>query len=79
MHLRRLGAFRVADIGQVRNIAGAIKRHKQNTVVVSHHEVVGGDAVLAASGGRESKRVLRIKRCGPTGNAPKLITGSRII
>jgi hypothetical protein len=66
LHLRRLGAFRVTDVGcQIRSLAGAIKRQKQDTVVVPDHEVVGGDNVLAARGGRESKRVLWIKALWP--------------
>src|SRR4029453_13467541 len=70
LHARRLRAFRVTDVGcHLRNIAGAIQRHKQDAVVVSHDEVVGRDDVLAASGGRESKRVLRIKALWTGGQA----------
>jgi hypothetical protein len=62
LYSRRLGAFCVTDVGcEIRNVAGAIQRHKQDTVVVSYHEVVGGDDVLAAGGRSESKRVLWLK------------------
>jgi hypothetical protein len=62
LHSRRLSAFRVTNIGcRIRHIAGAIQRHEQDTVVVSDHEVVGGDDVLAARGGRQGKGVLWIK------------------
>jgi hypothetical protein len=43
LHSRRLRAFCVTDVGcKIRNVAGAIQRHKQDTVVVSHHKVLGG-------------------------------------
>ena len=65
LHSRRLGAFRVTDAGcDIRNIGGAIQWQKQHAVLISHHEVVRGDNVLAAGGRRQGKRVLGIKALG---------------
>ncbi|WP_104061583.1 hypothetical protein [Arthrobacter sp. 4R501] len=85
VHLRGLGTFGVADRGcHVRDVGGAAERNEQGTVVVAQDEGLGGDAVLAAPCGLQRGGVAWIEsrgssRCGPTGSAPWLKTGSRMV
>ncbi len=68
LHSCRLMAFGVTNVGcQFGNVAGAIQRNKDDTIVVGQYKILGSDNVLATGGRRKGQGVLFIKTLRPRG------------